>query len=220
MCEDLLLRWLGIFQKKLIALEQHSRRAEAALNSTVLNKCPLQGMQFSITRKPFYRNYLFAGHVLYGEMTGANGRFSDDNRAGATLTQSASIFGAGQAKIGAKHPEERPVTISLDRDRTTVERETDGLFHYLPLSAIANRLIAQHKIALVWPNDPVRPRGSAGDSFLEVRLGATTLGAPPSFYDGKGSNAVEIPENNRMVNLQSACGVEGFPRLPASLRKT
>jgi hypothetical protein len=134
--------------QETVALEDHSRRAEAALDCPVLHESFLQRMQLPVFSQALDSKHFLSRDILERVPAGSNGFSVDDHGACPAMALTATELGAGESHLCAQHPEERSFTIRRYANRTAVEPETNGLFHRLPSFRRGDDFIQKYGIRL------------------------------------------------------------------------
>ena len=127
-----------MFIEESFGCQDHSRCAESTLDSSLLDKCFLKGMEFTILRKAFNSSDLFLLDIGSQCETGEI-RFSfNDNRASSTTSQVATLFGSDQAQILSQYLEKSLMHASENFKFFAVDVKSYDMFHKNPFISISD----------------------------------------------------------------------------------
>ena len=101
---DRFARWLAALKQERIGIHDHPRRAVAALEAAVVDKCPLQRMQSSVAGEALDGEHFMVAHFLERCLAGAHRLAVDDHGAGAAQARPAAVLRAGERQVGAQDP--------------------------------------------------------------------------------------------------------------------
>jgi hypothetical protein len=127
---------LWVFFKYFNGLENHPRRAVAALEGTFGQKRFLDGVQTLSCGQAFNREDGLLFNLRDRRYAGRNGFSIGKNRAGAALPLAAAIFRSSQMKVFAQDIQERTLGIGNDASFLAVNGERYLRFHTSGLGAL------------------------------------------------------------------------------------
>ncbi len=130
--DDVLPTRLGIAQQKTIRIENHARRAEAALESVMLCKRFLERMQLSVNGQPLDGKNLLVFDAADGNHARAKSHAVHDDRARTAKTFPAAVLCSCQTQIGAQDPQKGTLRIGVYAYGVAIELERNVLFHIEP----------------------------------------------------------------------------------------
>jgi hypothetical protein len=125
---DLGSRRVRVVLQQNIGIEQHARRAVSALKRPVIDESLLEGVQHARFGETLDDHHFRIDQLLESGSARPMGFAVDHHSAGAANALAAAVLGAGQRQIRSQDPQEHPIIVGGDADRTSVEIELNQVF--------------------------------------------------------------------------------------------
>src|SRR3990172_286656 len=125
--DNFIARCFRLLPQKRTRRHDHTRCAIAALESVVIHKCLLNGVQGPVSGKAFDCCYFLPPDFIDGNLARSDCLSIEENGAGAAVVFPAAVLRACQTKVGSEDPEKFTISVDSQRRFLPVECERNAL---------------------------------------------------------------------------------------------